>query len=227
MQRYMGALLCFTFLFWVAEAPAAGVKPEEIVRRMLHTYRNAKTYTETATETLTVMKETSVTTHRFSYEAPNKFYYDVRAKGELLAAIASDGKTMQVFNRRQGLNDMTPPAKMSDLKKILGRLGLETENDPFSFLVGYDPMPKGTKVTLVKMDRIAGKAVYQLELKQPDGQQKTFWIGKDDYLLYRVRQVVVQTRGGVTEKVTVEETHSGMRLNGALPPEAFTIRPPS
>lgn len=227
MKCRFGLLLWGALVVGAVYARAARPKPEDIVKQMLHTYRSAKTYTETATETLTVMKEKSVTTHRFSYAAPNKFYYDVKEKGKLLAAIASDGETMQVFNRRQGLNDMTPPAKLSDLKKILERLGLETENDPFSFLVGYDPMPKGTKVTLVKIDKIAGKAMYQLELKQPDGRKKTFWIGRDDHLLYRVRQVVVQTRGGVTETVTVEETHSGMKLNGVLPPEAFTIASPS
>jgi len=223
MKRCLWSLLCFALIGGVAHALAASPQPEDIVKQMLQTYRNAKTYTETATETLTVMKETSVTTHHFRYAAPNKFYYDVKEKGKLLAALASDGKTMQVFNLRQGLNDMTAPAKMSDLKKILERLDMVTENDPFSFFVGYDPMPKGTKVTLVKADKIAGKAVYQLELKQPDGQKKTFWIGKDDHLLYRVRQTVVQTRGGVTETTTVDETHSGMKVNGTLPEDAFTI----
>jgi outer membrane lipoprotein-sorting protein len=207
-------------------ARAASPKPEDIVKQMLQTYRKVQTYTETATESLKIMNRTTVSLHRFRYEAPNKFYYDVRQKDKLIAAVASDGKRMQVFNLHQGLNDLSAPAKMSELKPALERLDMMTQNDPFSFLMGEDLLPRGTKATFVKMDKIAGKPVYQLELKPADGQRKTFWIGKDDRLLYRVQHVVAQTRGGVTETVTVNETHSNMKLNETLPEDAFTIKTP-
>ncbi len=217
------------WLLWLAVA----VQPtaEEVIRQMLETYRNLKTYEEMATETHLVKqgeKEQTVTiAHRFAYKAPNNFYYDSQQQGQTVAVGVCDGKTLlfHFIPRNQGIK-AEAPADMVGMEDLLERMNLRTQLDPLAFLVGDDPLAEGGKATIVKEDTVDGKPTYQVEVTNPERPKVTLWIGKTDRLLYKTQQVITGTARGQQVTITVTETHTGMKVNPELSETAFAYRLP-
>lgn len=217
------------WLIWLAVA--AQPTAEGVIRQMLDTYRNLKTYEEMATETQRVKQgeqERTVTiAHRFAYKAPNKFYYDFQQQGKTVAVGVCDGKTLlfHFIPRNQGMK-AEAPADMTNMEGLLERMGLRTQLDPLAFLIGDDPLANGGKATIIKEDTVDGKPTYQIEVTNPERPKVTLWIGKTDHLLYKTHQVITGTVRGQPVTITVTETHTEMKVNPDLSETAFAYQPP-
>lgn len=208
-----------------APLPPSDPRAEEVIRKMLATYRAMKSYREEAVESVTQVRgqdrQTQTVSHTFIYQAPNRFFYDIRSGRQQMQALACDGKTAQTVNQRAavGMRAKAPP-RIEGIGMLLMQLDFSTTMDPFAFLVGEDPLARGRAELATAT--LNGKPVYEVRFTGRGSGTTTFFIGQRDSLLYRVR---AHTAVENVEFI-VEETHSEMRVNPKLPPQAFSLRIP-
>src|SRR5262245_45136446 len=94
-----GILCCLPLLVLVAGCRRDLKTPEEVVQKMVTTYGALKSYEDHSTETR-IQKRNEETQqasveHRFAYQAPNQFLFDIQFKGQRVRAVASDGKMIR------------------------------------------------------------------------------------------------------------------------------------
>lgn len=214
-------------LILLASPPAEPPDPQVLLKATLAAYQAARTFSETSTEVQTIegAKPLSRTyTHQFFFEAPNRFFYDVREQGQLVAVAVSDGKTLRVDNRLAGKKlEMPAPASLAAMDRPLTEAGMATRGDPFAFIVlgaGKPDEPHAPGATL-RDDTLDGRAVYRIDV--PDGEQAglTLWIGKQDRLIYRFEQFARQVGPDGPQSVRAVETHADIKVDQKLPADAF------
>lgn len=206
--------------------------PTALLKATIAAYQAAHTYSETSTEVQTVEgpKPSSRTyTHRFFGEAPNRFLYDVREQGQLVAVAVSDGKTLRIDNRLTGKKLAVPaPATFAAMHDPLVEAGMVTHGDPFAMMVlgagrSDETLPPGTTVHDEVLD---GRALYRIDLPESENARTRIWIGQKDHLVYRFEQAERQNHDGVAVWVRAVETHADMKVDQKLPADAFVVPEP-
>lgn len=225
------SLTALALVLGLGAAATAPPDPNALLKATVATYQAARTCAATSTEVQTTegpQPSSRTYTHRFFSETPNRFLYDVREQGRLVAVAVSDGKTLRVDNRMTGKKLEVPaPATFAAMHDTLAQAGMVTHGDPFAILVlgagrGEDSVPPGATVVEEALD---GRPVYRMEAQDSENELTRIWIGRKDHLIYRFEQAVRQNHDGVAVWVRAVETHSEMKLDQKLPADAFVVAP--
>lgn len=126
--------------------------------------------------------------------------YQKRPKKLRMEAEVQGTQFLQVYNGKEGWTVMpwtgsTEPQPMNeDQIKIL-----EQEADIEGDL--YDWKDKGFKVTLEGSDEMEGTPVYKIKLVKPDGNEFTFYLDKDNYVILKT-DAKVKIQGNPIETTT-------------------------
>lgn len=221
------SLTALALVLGLGAAAPAPPDPSAVLKATVATYQAARTFADTATEVQTAdgpQPFSRTYTHRFYSEVPNRFLYDVREQGQLVALAVSDGKTLRIDNRMTGKKVEVPaPATFAAMHDTLVGAGMVTHGDPFAIIVlgaarGDDEVPAGTTLAEETLD---GRPVYRLETPPSENEQTRLWIGRKDHLIYRFEQAERQNRGGVPVWVRAVETHGAVKIDVKLPADAF------
>ena len=210
-----------------AEAPDGA----DIIREMIATYRGMTSFEEIAKETLEGSGDEQHFSrerwHLFRYRAPNCFYYDTVARERKKAVCVSDGQTVIThFPSDKFAFKANAPTSISECGNILRQMEMQTQLDPFAFLVGRNPLVEGAKAQLVRTFHLDGIAVHEVALTIQVGDQATLWIGRDDKLLRKIMRKRSFARGKRVFSFKNSEIHKRMKNGIKLADDAFAYALP-
>src|SRR5262249_26238323 len=193
------------------------------------TYAEMKSYEDRCETTATgpgqSLAPQVVMEERFSYQAPNRFFWGVHSGDQLIAAAACDGKTIQcVHGDRPYAMRAEAPKTLVGSVPLLRRLTVPLMNGPLMFLVGADPLAAG-RSRLLDDETLDGQTMRVVEIS--GDQTVRLWVGEKDHLLHRVQRTVIASQGAAPQAQEVTDTRKQVSINQPVPPNRLAFALPS
>lgn len=216
--RILSLLLAtLTISIWAEEKLTA----EQVVQNVKKVYSQIESYEDTGKRTVVMAGVTTTMECNLVYKTPNKVYHTM---GD--TKVICDGNTQWTYNpvmnqyteeeapERLGGNFMATPI----LSLLMGQeeTGLTKgwNNDPTSWVL--------------QIGELESKEVYIIEVPSKGGGKQTFWIGKQDFLIYKLRssEVMKMPTGESGSSMTITEVHNNIKINKEISEDNFAFIPP-
>src|SRR5262245_43863317 len=208
MKRLLLPLSLATALASAGGCARVPPDPQEAVRQMLEAYRSVKSFESESRETVVQQRgeerQALTVEHHFVYEAPNRFRYDLRDKGQTRLTLVSDGRTVRYLHSGALIAAAASPA-LSGSDELLLRMGVQSREGPMAFIMGLGP-PHRASARAIGDETIDGVPTDVVELAGSPQSKVTFWIGQKDHLLRRERRAAAAEQSDVrlTQQTTID-----------------------
>ena len=218
-------LLCFSIFSSIATTMAEESTAEKVVQDVKKVYSQIESYEDTSKRTFVVAGSTTTMECNLVYKTLNKVYHSM---GD--TKIISDGNILWSYNPLMNLYTK------EDVEEMPERLGRSFMVRPIlPLLLGQVDvgLAKGwlTDPTswILQIGKLDGRDVYIIEVPSEGNGKQIFWIGKQDFLIYKLQTSapIMMSPEESGPPMTITDTHSNIKINEVISEDKFNFVPPS
>lgn len=229
-----------------ASAPAARADKAgmDLLKKVVQRYRSLTTYSDSWERTERLGKRMEKANGDVRVAKPNKFYLTIAQKGQLITAVAANGKTATAYlGLRKEYVQQPAPAKLPETYQ-------NADHQPLTLIAGMDPLTRIEDATITGRTTVNGIAVQILSIKSriPEAPKDAklsdaaraqlaeikknppkirYFIGVADSLVYRNDfETTLPPKDGKRETYTIQQDFRNVRVNQPIPDQAFAFTPP-